>query len=303
VRTWLETAEVAHGVSRVRSTRVSCYLLRDGSALTLVDSGLPAHWRRSRPHAARWACARLRSRRCCSPMCTPTTPAEPSGPGPRRPRPSGSAPVTPSWPDGRTRRKTERPLAAYLWRPAAVATVWELVKGGGLRMPALGGYTTIEHGDQPDVPGRPTVSAFQATPGLASGVCPDRGACFSGDALVTLNLLTGRRGSSCSTGRSWRTTSRRSRRSTASPNCRPTRSCAGMATRGTDRCPTRWPASGRPVPADSTRGSGERRGRIFLSACGQGQARYSSSHAVRIWRAGERAHMPPTALGGRIVCF
>jgi glyoxylase-like metal-dependent hydrolase (beta-lactamase superfamily II) len=29
----------------------------------------------------------------------------------------------------------------------------------------------------------------------------------------------------------------------------------------------------------------------------------SSSHAVRIWRAGERAHMPPTALGGRIVCF
>ncbi len=43
VRTWLEAAEVASGVFRVRSQRVNCYLVRDGSALTLVDSGLPAH--------------------------------------------------------------------------------------------------------------------------------------------------------------------------------------------------------------------------------------------------------------------
>jgi glyoxylase-like metal-dependent hydrolase (beta-lactamase superfamily II) len=80
--------------------------------------------------------------------------------------------VTPSWPDGRTRRKTERPLAAYLWRPAAVATVWELVKGGGLRMPALGGYTTIEHGDQPDVPGRPTVIGLPGHTRVSVGRVP-----------------------------------------------------------------------------------------------------------------------------------
>jgi len=40
VRTWLEAAEVAPGVFRVRSKRVNCYLVRDGSALTLIDSGL-----------------------------------------------------------------------------------------------------------------------------------------------------------------------------------------------------------------------------------------------------------------------
>jgi hypothetical protein len=95
--------------------------------------------------------------------------------------------------DGRTRRKTERPLAAYLWRPAAVATVWELVKGGGT----------------PDSKGSSLPAALEKF------------------ALAP----------------------------------------------------------------------------IFLSACDQGQARYSSSHAVRIWHAGERPHMPPTALGGRIVCF
>lgn len=44
VRTWLEAAEVAQGVFRVRSKQVNCYLVRDGSSVTLVDSGLPGHW-------------------------------------------------------------------------------------------------------------------------------------------------------------------------------------------------------------------------------------------------------------------
>src|SRR5215831_15178699 len=70
VRTWLEAAEVAHGVFRVRSKRVNCYLIRDGSALTLIDSGLPGHWT-----AIKAACGALGlrlspSRRCCSPTFT-----------------------------------------------------------------------------------------------------------------------------------------------------------------------------------------------------------------------------------------
>ena len=50
VRTWLEAAEVAPGVFRVRSKRVNCYLVRDGSALTLIDSGLPRYT------ASGWGC-------------------------------------------------------------------------------------------------------------------------------------------------------------------------------------------------------------------------------------------------------
>ena len=49
--------------------------------------------------------------------------------------------------DGRTHRRNERPVAAYLWRPAAVAAVWELIADGSLRMPALGGYLQVRHGE------------------------------------------------------------------------------------------------------------------------------------------------------------
>jgi hypothetical protein len=38
MRAWREATEVAQGVVRVRSKRASCYLIRDGSALTLVDA-------------------------------------------------------------------------------------------------------------------------------------------------------------------------------------------------------------------------------------------------------------------------
>ena len=49
---------VARGVFRVRSQRVNCYLVRDGAAFTLVDSGLPAHW-----PAIKAACGTRRQRR------------------------------------------------------------------------------------------------------------------------------------------------------------------------------------------------------------------------------------------------
>jgi glyoxylase-like metal-dependent hydrolase (beta-lactamase superfamily II) len=97
--------------------------------------------------------------------------------------------------DGRTRRRNERPVAAYLWRPAAVAAVWELIVGGSLRMPALGGHARASHGEQLEVPGRPTVVGLPGhTRGSVGFVVPDRDVCFSGDALVTPDLLTGHRG-------------------------------------------------------------------------------------------------------------
>ena len=140
--------------------------------------------------------------------------------------------------DGRTRRKNERPLAAYLWRPAAVAAVWELVSGGGLRMPALGGYTRVEHGDQPDVPGRPAVIGLPGhTRGGIGFFLADRGAFFSGDALVTLDLLR-RRGPQL-LGRAFMETAAGSASSTGSPDSRPARCCRDMVILGTDRCLTR----------------------------------------------------------------
>ena len=195
VRTWLEATAVADGVFRVRSKRVNCYLIRDGSALTLVDTGLPGHW-----PAIKTACGTLGLDLPAIEAVLLTHVHTDHAGSAERARTEASAsirlhPGDAELADGRTRRKNERPLAAYLWRPAAVATIWELVTGGGLRMPALGGYIRIEHGDQPDVPGRPAVIGLPGhTRGSVGFFLPERGACFSGDALVTLNLLTGRRG-------------------------------------------------------------------------------------------------------------
>jgi len=195
VRSWLEMPEVAPDVFRVRSRRVNCYLVRDGSSLTLVDSGLPEHWA-----AIKSSCGALGLDVSAIEAVLQTHVHSDHAGSAERARVEAAAairlhPDDAELADGRTHRRNERPVAAYLWRPAAVAAMWELIAGGGLRMPGLGGYSQLSHGDRLEVPGCPTVVGLPGhTRGSVGFVVPDRDACFSGDALVTLDLLTGHRG-------------------------------------------------------------------------------------------------------------
>ncbi len=195
VRSWLEKPEVAPDIFRVRSRRVNCYLVRDGSSLTLVDSGLPGHWA-----AISSACGALGLDVSAIEAVLLTHVHTDHAGSAERARVEAAAairlhPGDADLADGRTHRRNERPVAAYLWRPAAVAAVWELISGGGLRMPALGGYSHVSHGEQLEVPGRPTVVGLAGhTRGSVGFVMPGRDVCFSGDALVTLDLLTGHQG-------------------------------------------------------------------------------------------------------------
>lgn len=194
VRAWLERAEVAQDVFRVRSRRVNCYLVRDGSSVTLVDSGLPGHWT-----AIKAACGALGLKvPAIEAVLLTHVHSDHAGSAGRARAEAGAGiwlhPDDAELAGGRARRN-ERPVAAYLWRPAAVAAVWELASGGGMRTPALGGYSRIGPGERLDVPGHPAVIGLPGhTRGSVGFVLSDRDACFSGDALVTLDLLTGRRG-------------------------------------------------------------------------------------------------------------
>jgi glyoxylase-like metal-dependent hydrolase (beta-lactamase superfamily II) len=195
MRSWLEKPEVAPDVFRVRSKRVNCYFVRDGSSLTLIDSGLPGHWA-----AIKSACTALGLDGSAIEAVLLTHVHSDHAGSAERARVEAAAtirlhPDDAELANGRTHRRTERPVAAYLWRPAAIAAQWELIAGGGGRMPALGSYSPIIHGEQLEVPGRPTVIGLPGhTRGSVGFVVDDRDVCFSGDALVTLDLLTGHRG-------------------------------------------------------------------------------------------------------------
>jgi glyoxylase-like metal-dependent hydrolase (beta-lactamase superfamily II) len=124
---------IAHGIYRVRSKRVNCYLVRDGAALTLVDTGLPGHW-----PAIKAACGALGLDLPAIEAVLLTHVHSDHADSAERARAEASAPVR------------------------------------------------LGAGDAELADGR--------TRGSIGFFLPDRGACFSGDALVTLNLLTGRRG-------------------------------------------------------------------------------------------------------------
>ena len=90
--------------------------------------------------------------------------------------------------------KPERSAVPYLLRrPAALATVLHMARRGAFGADPVPAVRTFA-GDQrlDDVPGRPRVVTLPGhTPGTVAYHFPDLGALFTGDALVTLDGLTG----------------------------------------------------------------------------------------------------------------
>jgi glyoxylase-like metal-dependent hydrolase (beta-lactamase superfamily II) len=97
-----------------------------------------------------------------------------------------------------TKGKIKRPegtILPYLLNRATWAAAPEFLLGGGVRAPRVAEATTYEDGELLDVPGAPRVVH---TPGHTDGHCAllfeGHDTLFAGDALCTLNVLTGRTG-------------------------------------------------------------------------------------------------------------
>lgn len=187
---------VAPGIHLVQQANVNCYLIEDTDGLTLVDAGLPAMWR-PLGHAVRALG--------------------------RRPEDIKALVLTHAHFDhvGAARRLVERlgvpvyahraehylaahpysyahenPRALYpLRHPAALPILGSMVAAGVFAVKGVRATAELTPGETVPVPGRPVVVP---SPGHTHGHCalhlPDRDVLISGDALVTLDPYTGRRG-------------------------------------------------------------------------------------------------------------
>ena len=84
-------------------------------------------------------------------------------------------------------------LLLNAWRPFVLSKILiGAVKSGAPQTESIKGPTACRHGEVLDIPGRPRIIHV---PGHTTGSCmfylEDRKVLFSGDAIVTLNLLTG----------------------------------------------------------------------------------------------------------------
>lgn len=185
------------GVHRLGDRHVNFYLIEDGTDLTLVDTGLPGHWRvltealaglgRSvgdiaavlitHGHVDHFGLAnRIRTEAGAQVWVHP-----------------GDAPILHA--PRRTRRtwRPERSLFPYaVTNPRGLVAPWNLVRRGGLLTAATPEVHHLRDGQRLDVPGNPLVVH---TPGHTAGsttfLLPGPAIAFTGDTLVTHDEITG----------------------------------------------------------------------------------------------------------------
>jgi glyoxylase-like metal-dependent hydrolase (beta-lactamase superfamily II) len=192
---------VAEGVIRLGSPLVNWYLVEADDGLTVVDAGLPRYW--SQLGAALSAIDR--ELRDVDALVLTHGHVDHIGLAERLRVEAGARVLVHEADEELARTGTqpprERGASRYLWRPAALRLFMHLSHAGGAGVTHPTELETYQDGAVLDVPGQPCAIL---TPGHSEGHCcllfADQGVLFAGDALCTLNVLTGRRGPQISPG-------------------------------------------------------------------------------------------------------
>jgi glyoxylase-like metal-dependent hydrolase (beta-lactamase superfamily II) len=188
--------EVAPGVYRVCVADTNCYLIRSSEGLTLIDAGLPAHWK---PLSALLDHLGAAPRDIDRLLLTHGH-FDHVGMAARLRRDSEVHALV--HPGDRYlarhpyRYRHERARVPYLWEhPAALPVLGRMTLAGALQVRGVEAEPRIADGQIVDAPGRP-VALW--TPGHTDGHCgflfEAAGVLISGDALVTLDPYTGATG-------------------------------------------------------------------------------------------------------------
>ena len=184
---------LAPGLHRIGSDFVNCYLIADAAGVTVIDAGLPGHWRELEAELTQLGrslddvrgvvlthgdtdhigfAERLRQRRGLAVHVHELDAARARGEI-KKPN-SGWGPIK------------VRPLVAFLWYSA---------RRGGLRIKPVAEVVTFTDGTTLDLPGSPRIIHLPGhTPGSVAVHVPAVDAVFVGDAMTTRNVLTGERG-------------------------------------------------------------------------------------------------------------
>jgi glyoxylase-like metal-dependent hydrolase (beta-lactamase superfamily II) len=190
------TANVADGIHLISHAHVNCYVIEDDDGLTLVDAGLPSMW----PMLGQLL--EERGRRPDQIKALVLTHGHFDHVGfALGARQEWDVPVLVHPGDSHLaahpyRYKPQRNRFVYPFtHPRSLPLLGKMAAAGALRVKGVTDSRPLRTGEPLPVPGRPTVAH---TPGHTDGHCilnlPDRDTVLSGDALVTLDPYTGKRG-------------------------------------------------------------------------------------------------------------
>lgn len=189
-------AEVAPGVFRLGANVVNYYVLEQDGQLTVVDAGGARHFKQLRGflESRGWSLDAIAAVLLTHAHSDHVGFAEQA-------RTEADVPVHIHQADeviatgGDDDRSNEAGVASYLKHRAAWKTILSLLRAGGTKIVPVAEVSTFDDGEVLDVPGRPRVVHTPGhTRGSASLHVPGRELVFTGDALVTWNVMTGRHG-------------------------------------------------------------------------------------------------------------
>lgn len=190
------TQNVAEGIHRIEDAYVNCYLVEEQGRVAIIDAGLPSLWPKLQSALAELGAGRGD----VSQLVLTHAHFDHLGVAARIQTAYG-VPVLLHHDDAFIaahpyRYQHERPRFLYPLRyPKAVPALFAMARAGALQVKGLDNTRHLAPGIADEVPGKPEVIH---TPGHTAGhialYFKERDALVCGDALVTFNPYTGRRG-------------------------------------------------------------------------------------------------------------
>lgn len=185
--------KLAPNLHRIGSDLVNSYLVADAAGVTIIDAGLPGHWRELVSELENME----RSLDDVRAVVLTHGDTDHIGFAERLRRDRGVGVHVHELDAARARGEVKKP--SFGWGPVKVGPLmsflWYSARRGGLRIPPLTEVITFDDGQTLDLPGAPRVIHIPGhTPGSVAIHVPAVDALFVGDAMTTGHVLNGARG-------------------------------------------------------------------------------------------------------------